>query len=315
MPFLLGKIPSGDFSDEKKRKDLLASLLQVRSGGAGVGTTETTMDLLNGAAGNNSEAFESHQRYCDEVMTLTVLGQLASSDRGSGLSQGGMQEEVRQDLLEADCAMLSEVVQNRLVDWLCRLRYGLDDTSDMCFVIDCQKAEDLNVRADRDEKIARAAGCKLKRDYVAEVYGVDLEEPEPEPAMIPGAPPAGKKAGDEDIDDDDGQTAMTDEGRKVAKAGDRLIRATLARMVDEDALAAWRLPIKAAIRKAFGDLDLADPELVAKFRERWPAFQASLPGVMDQIDASAFEDALQGAMLAGFLNSALPAKFWRRPVS
>jgi hypothetical protein len=248
-------------------------------------------------------------------MTLTVLGQLASSDRGSGLSQGGMQEEVRQDLLEADCAMLSEVVQNRLVDWLCRLRYGLDDTSDMRFVIDCQKAEDLNVRADRDEKIARAAGCKLKRDYVAEVYGVDLEEPEPEPAMIPGAPPAGKKAGDEDIDDDiddDGQTAMTDEGRKVAKAGDRLIRATLARMVDEDALAAWRLPIDAAIRKAFGDLDPADPELVVKFRERGPAFLASLPGVMDQFDARAFDDALQGALLAGALNSALPVGFWRR---
>lgn len=315
MPFLLGKIPSGDFSDEKKRKDLLASLLQVRSGGAGVGTTETTMDLLNGAAGNNSEAFESHQRYCDEIMTLTVLGQLASSDRGSGLSQGGMQEEVRQDLLEADCAMLSEVVQNRLVDWLCRLRYGLDDTSDMCFVIDCQKAEDLNVRADRDEKIARAAGCKLKRDYVAEVYGVDLEEPEPEPAMTPGAPPAGKKTGDEDIDDDDGQTAMTDEGRKGAKAVGRLIRATLARLVDEDALAAWRLPIEAAIRKAFGDLDPADPELVAKLRERGPAFQASLPGVMDQIDSRAFEDALRGAMLAGSLNGALPVGFWRKPVS
>lgn len=312
MPFLLGKIPSGDFSDEKKRKDLLASLLQVRSGGAGVGTTETTMDLLNGAAGNNSEAFESHQRYCDEIMTLTVLGQLASSDRGSGLSQGGMQEEVRQDLLEADCAMLSEVVQNRLVDWLCRLRYGLDDTSDMRFVIDCQKAEDLNVRADRDEKIARAAGCKLKRDYVAEVYGVDLEEPEPEPAMIPGAPPAGKKAGDEDIDDDGGQTAMTDEGRKVSAAGDRLIRATLARMVDEDALAAWRLPIEAAIRKAFGDLDPADPELAAKFRERGPAFLASLPGVMDQFDARAFDDALQGALLAGFLNGALPPHAWKR---
>ena len=301
MPFLLGKIPSGDFSDEKKRRDLLASLLQVRSGGAGVGTTETTMDLLNGAAGNNSDAFESHQRYCDEIMTLTVLGQLASSDRGSGLSQGGMQEEVRQDLLEADCAMLSEVVQNRLVDWLCRLRYGIDDTSDMCFVIDCQKAEDLNVRADRDEKIARAAGCKLKRDYVAEVYGVDLEEPEPEPEM----PPAGKKA-------DDDQTAMTDDGRKAATAGNRLIRATIGRLVDEDALAAWRIPIDAAIRKAFGDLDPGDPELVEKFRERAPAFLASLPGVMDQFDARAFEDALQGALLAGFLNGALPVDFWRK---
>ena len=126
--------------------------------------------------------------------------------------------------------------------------------------------------------------------------------------------PAGKKAGGEDIDDDD-QTAMTDEGRKASATGDRLIRATLGRMVDEDALAAWRLPIDAAIRKSFGDLDPADPALVAKFRERGPAFLASLPGVVDSLGARAFEDALQGALLAGFLNGTLPVDFWRRRVA
>jgi hypothetical protein len=86
-------------------------------------------------------------------------------------------------------------------------------------------------------------------------------------------------------------------------------------MVDTEALEAWRIPIDAAIRQAFGDLDPEDPELLDKFRKRAPAFLASLPGLMDEFDTSAFEDALQGAMLAGFLNGALPAGFWRKTSS
>lgn len=299
IPFLLGKIPSGDFNDVKKRGELKASLLRMRSDGAGVGTTETEMDLLNGGSGGNNDAYEQHQRYCDEIMTLTVLGQLASSDRGSGLSQGGMQEQVRQDLLGADCAMLMEVVQNRLVDWLCNLKYGIADTDDMRFVIDCKEAEDLNVRSERDERVARAAGCKLTRDYVMSTYGTELEEPEPEPATPTFGMPASPGR------------AFSDEA-DAQRAGDKLIRATLGRMVDEEALAAWRLPIDTAIKKAFGDLDPDAADLVERFKERAPAFLASLPGLMDQFDTRAFEDALQGAMLAGFLNGALPPAAWKR---
>lgn len=306
MPFLLAKIPSGDFGDPKKRKELMESLHAVRSGGAGVGTTETEMQLLSSIGRN--DAYELHQRYCDELMTLVVLGQLASSDRGSGLSRGGMQEEVRQDILEADCAMLEEVIQNRLVDWLCQAKYGLADTRDLRFVIDCEKAEDLNVRAERDAKIAAAAGCKLTREYVMDTYGVELDEREPEPPPM-GAFPMMRRP-----DGDGGRMAMSDDGhgRGARKAIDKVVWATVGRMVDTEALEAWRRPIDTAIRKAFGDLDPEADDLVERFKERAPAFLASLPGVMDGMDAKAFEDALQGALLAGFLNGALPPSFWKR---
>ena len=312
MPFLLAKIPAGDFGDKKKRKELITSLLMVRSGGAGVGTTETAMELLNSTGRN--DVYELHQRYCDELMTLAVLGQLASSDRGSGLSQGGMQEEVRQDILEADSAMLSEVIQTRLVNWICQAKYGLADTRDMRFVIDCQKAEDLNVRADRDAKIAQAAGCRLTREYVMETYGVELEEREPDPLPFQGVFPATTARRGGDNGDDKNRMAMSDtsSGQGSGKAIDRVIWAALGRMVDEEALAAWRIPIESAISKAFGDLDPEADDLVEKFKERAPGFLAALPGVMDGFGTDAFEDALQGAMLAGFLNGALPASFWKR---
>jgi len=308
MPFLLGKIPSGDFNDAQKRMELMRSLMSVRSGGSGIGTIETQMDMLNGGSGGNNDAYERHQRYSDEIMTLVVLGQLASSDRGSGLSQGGMQEEVRQDILEADCAMLMEVVQNRLVDWLCRLRHGLEDTDDMRFVIDCKKAEDLNTRADRDEKIARAAGCKLKREYVINTYGVELEEREEAPPLPQPGAAFMPRQGFSDSPGLPGTTRVESRDRIIS----RVSLAALGRLVDEDALAAWKVPIETAAGKAFGDLDPEDPDLVEKFKARGPAFMASLPGLMDQFDTRAFEDALQGAMLAAFLNGVLPVSFWTR---
>ena len=72
------------------------------------------------------------------------------------------------------------------------------------------------------------------------------------------------------------------------------------------------MPIDTAIKKAFGDLDPDAADLVERFKERAPAFLASLPGLMDQFDTRAFEDALQGALLAGFLNGALPPATWKR---
>ena len=70
----------------------------IRSGGAGVGTTETEMQILNGASSGNQQAYEGFQRYCDEIMTLVILGQRASSDAAGGLSKGTAQAAVRQEI-------------------------------------------------------------------------------------------------------------------------------------------------------------------------------------------------------------------------
>ena len=301
MPFMLGKIPSGDFSNIAKRNELLESLLKVRSGGAGVGTTETEMQMLNGAASGSQEAYERFQRYCDEIFTLTILGQLGTSAESSGFSNGGAQAQVRQDLLDADALMIQDIMNMRLIPYICQFKYGMPDAGDIEFVIECEPPEDLNTRADRDSKLAAATGCKLSRDYAMKTYGVELEEREEQPPQLqqPFPQRPGRPAPFSDEDEPKG-------------AADRIVRAALGRMVEEEAFEAFRVPIDRAIRKAFGDLDPDDPDLVDKFKERAPKFLESLPGLMDEFDASAFTDALQGAMLASFLNGTLPADFWRK---
>lgn len=294
MPFLLGKIPSGDFNDDAKREKLLRSLMQVRSGGSGIGTTETDMQMLNGASGSNSDAYEAHQRYCDQIMTLVILGQLASSDKGSGLSAGGMQEEVRKDILEADCGMLRDVIQTRLVEWICRLKYGMADVDDVAFVIDSQDAEDLNTKANRDAQISAASGRRLTRDYVMQTYGVELEE-----ESIP--------AQQEQFSDTTARQARTVERASVA-----IVRSAMAALMDAEAIEAFRMPIERAIKQAFGDIDMTAEDATERFKERAPEFLKSLPAVMSDMDTTAFEDALHGAMTAGYMNGVMPPTFWKR---
>lgn len=304
IPFILGKIPSGDFKDPKLRDELLRSIMNVRNGGGGVGTTETDMQMLNGASSGNQQAFEAFQRYCDETATLLILGQLASSDHAGGLSAGTAQDEVRQDLLQADCALVEPQVQ-KLVDWYCILRYGRPDAGDLRFRIDCQKPEDMTARAQRDAQVAQAAGMRLSKQYAEETYGVRLEEaPQPPPAPQ-GLDQLGFSDGPRPA------TRLTAAERRVQSIAENAI----ARLVETDALEAWRAPIDAAIRKHFGDVDpegLDDRQLLAAFAERAPAFLASLPGVMDAIDDRELTRALGESMLAGYLDGLMPPGFWKR---
>ena len=286
IPFILGKIPSGDFFDPKKRRELLEGIMGIRSGGAGVGTTETDMQILNGAGGSNQQAYESFQRYCDEIMTLVILGQRASSDAAGGLSKGTAQEAVRQDLLASDCHMVEAAVQSTLVEWICRLKYGMAGAEDIRFSFDCDLPEDMNLRADRDLKLSQATGCRLSRKYVMETYGVELEEPQEPTEPQFGAPNA--------------QPFSDAPQRRDAAA--RMATATIERMCDDDAFGAWRLPIENAARRVFGDLDPNAEDLPERFRERAPEFLASLPGILDHITPDDFCDALRGGMMAAFLN-------------
>ena len=299
IPFILGKIPSGDFFDVKKREELLKGIMGIRSGGAGVGTVETEMQILNGASSGNQQAYESFQRYCDEIMTLVILGQRASSDAAGGLSKGTAQEAVRQDLLAADCGVIEEAVQKTCVEWLCRLKHGMADAGDIRFKIDCALPEDMNTRAERDLKISQATGCRLSRKYAMETYGVELEEPTPPPDPL-----AQMRQGEF-------SDRPFDLAARRREAAWRLTRATVRRMMDEDVFEAWRGPIEAAARRAFGDIDPEAEDAIEQFGKRVPDFLAALPGILDHFAPDEFCRVMRGGVLASFLNS-LPPNTLRR---
>lgn len=307
VPFMIGKLPSGQYNDARLRGDLLRAIQSIRSGGGGVATTESEVQAINAMSSANTDAFERFQRYCDELATLVILGQLASSDHAGGLSRGTAQEAVRQDLLAADCENLVPAIQRLVVAHL-RLS-GRRVPADLAFRIEHEIPEDLARRAERDRTLAEASGCLLDRDYVIQTYGVRLSERQAAPAQ-----PSGGQAGAAFSDGAQGalpRDAGTPRTSPATSAGD-ILRAALSSLADPESLAAFDAAIGAAAEAAFAGLDPASPTLADDFRGRLPALMDALPQVFAALDPAEAAEAIQGAMLAAFLNGALPPDFWRR---
>ena len=177
VPFQLVTLPKSQW---ETRITLLASMKSLGRDGVGIMPEGAKMELLDTSNGNSQETF---LRYCDEVITLTILGQLGTSAKSTGFSNGGSQDSVRSDLLASDCQTMIDVVQKQLLVPLCQYRYGWEDARDIQFWLDYEKKEDLEAKAKMYLTLTQVTGRKIKSDQIAEEFGVEFEE-----AMIPSQP-------------------------------------------------------------------------------------------------------------------------------
>jgi phage gp29-like protein len=286
MPLVVGKVPDSTFNDTVKRNALLSALKKMATDSAGLVTESTALEFAKGLDTGSVDAYERLSRYVDELMTLLVLGQLATSQAGSGLSQGGMQESVRQDIAAADSAMLSEAIMAGVVAPLARFRYG--DVGDLTFAIDASPAKDLKSWAETYKILTEVTGRKMDPDTIASEFDVVFQD-----AQEPEAPPS---------------TALVDLADRTKlppaeTALDSIVTEALRLTVDDpEVLAAWLGPVTAEIRRAFKGIDPDDPGALAAFRDRIPGLVGRLPGLLQDMDSTEFERHLSGAMLAAALN-------------
>ena len=169
MPFLLATISRDDFNSDEARSNILASLSKIGSDGVGVLTEGSQVETLNASAGGAGDNYQQWLSYIDDVCALTILGQLASSKQASGLSKGQMQENVRQDILEADCRNLMDSVNSQLVSPLERFRYGSEGS--MSFSISFEQPEDLKQRAEI-LKILTESGFAADLSWISKSFGI-----------------------------------------------------------------------------------------------------------------------------------------------
>ena len=100
---------------------------------------------------------------------MLILGQTASSKPASGFSKGQIQENVRQDILEADCRGLIETVNTQLVRPLERFKYCSDNSIE--FTMDFKPPEDLEKKALMVKHLADA-GISFDPAWVEQTFGV-----------------------------------------------------------------------------------------------------------------------------------------------
>lgn len=172
IPFIAAKVRNEDFESEETRAELMKGLAKLGSDGVGLLNEDAEMQIVS-ASGNSSGDYQAWLDHLDRLSALLVLGQTATSSDASGFSRGQIQENVRRDLIEADCRALMECIQRDVLAPLELFRWGTEGT--LHFLLDYAAPESLLERAAIVEKLS-AAGLRIDREWAARTFGVQLEK-------------------------------------------------------------------------------------------------------------------------------------------
>ena len=274
-PTAVGKYPNGaEVRDQKKLLDALQALAHD----TGVIIPEgMIIELLEAQRSGNVNTHEQLARYMDEQMSEAVLGETLTTNIGKSGSYAASNthNEVREELRDADADMLSDTLNGTLVKWITEL--NVPGATPPKLWRNYEEPEDLNTKADRDEKIHKM-GFDPSDQYIRETYGEGWVRRKTQIAPA-AAPPNGQ---DEDQDD-----APPPETPAFAEEDQDLVD-ELTRQLDEAAGPALDLVIE-RIRKRLGAAeDLA-------------AFSESLPDLFHAIGDDGLADAIRRGLVVADL--------------
>ena len=171
IPFLIARIRDDDFENESVRASILQSLAKIGSDGTGVVTAGSELQVLN-PANTVSTDYQSWMDYIDRLFAMLILGQTASSGNASGFSKGQIQENVRRDILEADCRNLMETVNTQILAPLERFRYGTEGS--LVFHLDYASPENLTEKAQIVRTLAES-GFAAAPEWIEKTFGIKLD--------------------------------------------------------------------------------------------------------------------------------------------
>ena len=115
MPLRLGKYQPG--ASEEDKRALMQALAQIGADAAGIFPDGTTIEFVNTEKASSTDLYERLARFCDEQVSKAVLGQTLTSDSGGGsYAQSKTHNDVRHDLVVADCKALAATLRSRPQD-------------------------------------------------------------------------------------------------------------------------------------------------------------------------------------------------------
>ena len=255
-PTPMGHYPPGDDASRARLLDVLRSL----AAGSGVALPEGQDIELLAAAQRAGGDFEAFAGYMDKMLAKVILGQSSTTEQGPWRGTAEVQKDVRDEVIASDCRLLGESATRTIAAWL--TAWNFPGAAVPRIVRDAAPPEDLDARAEREERIARMSGLQPTPRHVEEVYGGEWE-----PATAASAPPDG--------------VALARNGGRRPDAVDRAI----AGLMEDDGWEPVMEPVVLPILAAAG--------AALERGESLEAFRARLPDLFSRLDDSTVVEALR----------------------
>lgn len=181
-PTAIGEFEPGA-SDSDRQKLLQA--VQALQQDSGIIIPKGMVVRLLEAARSGAADYESLKKAMDSEIAIIVVGQTMTTEDGSSESQARVHQDVAEDLIEADADLISESFNRGPATWL--TEWNFPGAEPPRVVREVAAEEDLNTRAERDNKVA-SLGFRPRLAYIQETYGGDWE-PKDAPAQAPATVP------------------------------------------------------------------------------------------------------------------------------
>lgn len=177
---------------DKTRTDQILSAIHRIGQEGGIAVPDSVKLTLLETSRTGGDAHGVLIRYLDEMITVAVLGETLTTtagDRGAR-SLGQVHDDIRLMIAKADADLISATLKASYIKWAVDLNYPGAGYPDVWR--DFSVPEDLDKRAERDERLVGMGFRPRSADYINQIYGGDWVETKPEPPK--DAPPVGAAA-------------------------------------------------------------------------------------------------------------------------
>lgn len=176
MPIRLGTYEPGAATTEDEINQLRTALINLGHDAAAMVPSTMKLEVLDARRPSSGEnIYKEFAEYWDRQISKLVLGQTMTTDDGSSMSQAKVHNEVRLDLMAADCKALNATLNEQLIKpWVA---YNFGPTAPCPRIrFSYEPAEDLKSYAEALTPFI-AQGLRVKASQIRGKFG--LEEPEP----------------------------------------------------------------------------------------------------------------------------------------
>lgn len=186
MPLRVGKWGPGASEDDIAT--LVSAVANLGTDAAAAIPESMTIEFVEAAKSSSSEVFATLATWADQQLSKLVLGQTASADGTPGaLGANKAQDEVRDDIRDADAEELSDTLNRDLVGAYLALNHGPMDPEDApSIVIRAQEPDDVAALADALAKLV-PLGLRVEASVVRDKLG--LPDPADGAELLGAAPP------------------------------------------------------------------------------------------------------------------------------
>lgn len=175
MPLRVGKYPTGTKPEDV---DTLRNAVRDLGTEAGAVMPDTmVIELLratNSGLGSSDDFFNKLMDAFDRQMSLAVLGQANTSDKGGSFAKAKTLDTIRKDIRDADALQLSATVVRDIVRAYIDLNYGPQVPTPECYP-DCSEPEDLKSLADALCPFIDR-GLKVEKSVISERFRIPVPE-------------------------------------------------------------------------------------------------------------------------------------------